>query len=64
LLFTLYTKLMARMERLGNETGATSAEYGLLLALIAAVIFASMTGLADAIIGAFDAVIAGFGGGG
>jgi len=60
LLLALYTNVMARIKAIQNEGGATAAEYGLLLALIAAVIFGVIGTLGDEILEAFQAVIDGF----
>jgi pilus assembly protein Flp/PilA len=40
---TLLTKTLDRVQRLGNEDGATAVEYGLMVSLIAIVIVAAVT---------------------
>jgi pilus assembly protein Flp/PilA len=40
---TLLTKTLDRVQRLGNEDGATAVEYGLMVSLIAVVIVAAVT---------------------
>jgi pilus assembly protein Flp/PilA len=52
----LYFKLQNRLAEMHNEDGATAAEYGLFVALIAAVIIASVTLLGTQIRDAFDVV--------
>ncbi|HNA98473.1 MAG TPA: Flp family type IVb pilin [Marmoricola sp.] len=60
------TKLYVRFQMLRNEKGATAVEYGLMIALIAAVIIAAVTLLGGNLNGIFedvaDAVPAGTGG--
>ena len=43
-----------------NDVGATAVEYGLMLALIAAVIVAAVTALGPQIAGVFSGIIGGF----
>jgi Flp pilus assembly pilin Flp len=57
----IFEWLTARLSSLGNERGATAAEYGLLLAFIAAIVVAVITGLGEAIVGAFQDAIDAFG---
>lgn len=45
MLLNLYVKLHSRLGEMRNEDGATAAEYGLLVALIAAVIIVAATAL-------------------
>jgi pilus assembly protein Flp/PilA len=52
----LYFKLQNRLAEMHNEDGATAAEYGLFVALIAAVIIAAVTLLGQQINDAFTAV--------
>jgi pilus assembly protein Flp/PilA len=52
----LYFKLQNRLAEMHNEDGATAAEYGLFVALIAAVIVASVRLLGTQINTAFTAV--------
>jgi pilus assembly protein Flp/PilA len=47
MLLGLYTQLSCRLFELKNERGATAVEYGLMVALIAAVIIAAVTLLGD-----------------
>ena len=52
----LYFKLQNRLAEMHNEDGATAAEYGLFVALIAAVIVGTVVTLGDQINDAFTAV--------
>jgi len=53
----LYIQLMARIEKVrSDETGATAVEYGMIVALIAAVIVAIVTTLGTQINAAFTKV--------
>ena len=52
----LYFKLQNRLAGMRNEDGATAAEYGLFVALIAAVIIAAVTLLGTQIEDAFTVV--------
>lgn len=54
-LFTLLTYVSTRLAR--NEEGATAVEYGLMVALIAAVIVAVVTLLGTEIQSAFQTVV-------
>lgn len=54
---SLYTNLQTRMAELRNEDGATAVEYGLLVALIAAAIVATVILLRNDIIAAFNTVV-------
>jgi pilus assembly protein Flp/PilA len=45
MLLNLYVKLHSRLMEIRDEDGATAAEYGLLVALIAAVIIVAATAL-------------------
>ena len=56
ILFTLLA-LKARLENRDKERGATGVEYGLLVALIAAVIVATVATLGGEIKTAFDTVV-------
>jgi pilus assembly protein Flp/PilA len=55
-LLSLMTQLQTRLHVLRNERGATAAEYGLLVALIAAVIIVAVTTLGDHISQVFEEV--------
>ncbi|MCO5323290.1 MAG: Flp family type IVb pilin [Nocardioidaceae bacterium] len=50
------TKLYVRLQMLRNEAGATAVEYGLMIALIAAVIIAAVTLLGGNLNGIFEDV--------
>jgi pilus assembly protein Flp/PilA len=52
----LYFKLQNRLAEMHNEDGATAAEYGLFVALIAAVIVVAVKTLGTTILAAFTAV--------
>ena len=52
----LYFRLQNRLAEMHNEDGATAAEYGLFVALIAAVIVAAVQLLGTQIRDAFEAV--------
>ena len=56
MLLKLMTQLQTRLQGLRNENGATAAEYGLLVALIAAVIIVAVTTLGDRISDVFTSV--------
>jgi pilus assembly protein Flp/PilA len=45
-------------ERAGSDDGATAVEYGLMIALVAAVIVVAVTALGDTLTGIFDNVVA------
>ena len=47
---------MKRIQRLHNERGATAVEYGLLVALISAVIVAAVAALGGPVLGMFTSV--------
>ena len=49
--------LFERLHTLRNENGATAVEYGLMVALIAAVIILTVTALGNQINAAFQAVV-------
>jgi pilus assembly protein Flp/PilA len=50
------TKLAAKLQTLRSDRGATAVEYGLMVALIAAVIIAAVVFLGDTLNTAFDTV--------
>jgi pilus assembly protein Flp/PilA len=50
------TKLAAKLQTLRSDRGATAVEYGLMVALIAAVIIAAVFFLGDTLNTAFDSV--------
>jgi pilus assembly protein Flp/PilA len=52
----LYFRLQNRLAGMHNEDGATAAEYGLFVALIAAVIVAAVQLLGENILAAFDTI--------
>jgi pilus assembly protein Flp/PilA len=52
----LYFKLQNRLAEMHNEDGATAAEYGLFVALIAAVIVAAVQLLGTKILAAFAVI--------
>lgn len=52
----LYTSLQNRLHELRNENGATAVEYGMLVALIAAVIVATIAILGGDIKAAFEKI--------
>jgi pilus assembly protein Flp/PilA len=54
----LYFKLQNRLAEMHNEDGATAAEYGLFVALIAAVIVGTVVTLGEQILEAFETVTA------
>lgn len=54
----LYFKLQNRLAEMHNEDGATAAEYGLFVALIAAVIVGTVQTLGTQILTAFQTVTA------
>lgn len=56
MLLSLMTQLQTRLRELSNERGATAAEYGLLVALIAAVIIVAVTTLGENISEVFQNV--------
>jgi pilus assembly protein Flp/PilA len=64
MLHGLYRWMLARTIELQNERGATAVEYGLMVALIAAVIVAVVALLGQDIRGAFQAVVNAIPGGG
>ncbi len=49
--------LITRLHELRNEEGATAVEYGIMVALIAAVIIAVVTALGQEVNAAFQAVV-------
>jgi pilus assembly protein Flp/PilA len=55
-LLSLMTQLQTRLHEVRNERGATAAEYGLLVALIAAVIIVAVTTLGENISEVFSNV--------
>jgi pilus assembly protein Flp/PilA len=57
MLLGLYRWVQARANELQNERGATAVEYGLMVALIAAVIIAVVTLLGGDVSGAFQKVV-------
>ena len=57
MLLGLYRWVQARYNELQNERGATAVEYGLMVALIAAVIIAVVTLLGGDVSGAFQKVV-------
>jgi pilus assembly protein Flp/PilA len=57
------SKLASRAMRLHEDRGATAVEYGLIVALIAAVIVGTVVTLGTQIEAAFAAVVAALGGG-
>jgi len=62
---SLYCKLMARMATMrSDEQGATAVEYGMMVALIAAVIVGLITTLGTDIKTAFQTIITAIPGGG
>lgn len=58
----LFVSMMERVRDLRNERGATAVEYGLLVALIAAVIILIVSTLGGQIADAFQAIVDGLGG--
>ena len=54
----LYFRLQNRLAEMHNEDGATAAEYGLFVALIAAVIVGAVATLGTQILAAFTTVTA------
>jgi len=58
------TKLYVRLQMLRNDRGATAVEYGLMIALIAAVIIAAVTLLGDNLNSLFNNVAGQLPGGG
>ena len=62
MLHGLYTWVLARKSELTNERGATAVEYGLMVALIAAVIVAVVALLGEEINAAFTTVLDAIGG--
>jgi pilus assembly protein Flp/PilA len=56
IMMELYIKLQNRLAEMRNEDGATAAEYGLLVALIAAVIVTAVATLGTQINAAFEFV--------
>ena len=57
MLLGLYRWMQSRLDGLRNENGATAVEYGLMVALIAAVIIAVVTLLGGDVSGAFQKVV-------
>jgi pilus assembly protein Flp/PilA len=62
MLHGLYRWMLARTSELTNERGATAVEYGLMVALIAAVIVAVVAFLGQEINTAFQTVLDAIGG--
>jgi pilus assembly protein Flp/PilA len=62
MLHGLYTWVLTRTSELSNERGATAVEYGLMVALIAAVIVAVVAFLGEEINAAFQTVLDAIGG--
>ena len=56
-IFFALATLKSRLEEADKERGATAVEYGLMVALIAAVIVATVALLGQAILGAFNTVL-------
>ena len=54
---SLYTALQTRLADLRNEDGATAVEYGLIVALIAAIIVATVATLGTDINNAFQKIV-------
>jgi pilus assembly protein Flp/PilA len=54
----LYFRLQNRLAEMHNEDGATAAEYGLFVALIAAIIVGTVATLGEQILEAFETVTA------
>lgn len=57
MLLGLYTSLLNRLHDMQNEEGATAVEYGMLVALIAAVIVGLVTTLGTDIKAAFQTIV-------
>ncbi|HET7481756.1 MAG TPA: Flp family type IVb pilin [Actinomycetota bacterium] len=57
MLLGLYTWVVSQMRELRNEDGATAVEYGLMVALIAAIIVAVVALLGEQIRAAFQTVV-------
>ena len=57
MLLGLYTWVVSQMRALRNEDGATAVEYGLMVALIAAIIVAVVALLGEQIQAAFQTVV-------
>jgi pilus assembly protein Flp/PilA len=57
MLLGLYRWVQTHVHELRNERGATAVEYGLMVALIAAVIIATVTLLGGDVNAAFDKVV-------
>jgi pilus assembly protein Flp/PilA len=57
MLLGLYTWVVSQMRALHNEDGATAVEYGLMVALIAAIIVAVVALLGEQIRAAFQTVV-------
>ena len=53
-MLSIFMQLQSRLEELRDERGATAAEYGLLVALIAAVIIVAVTTLGENIRAVFE----------
>ena len=60
LLLSLYVRFQNRLHEVRNEKGATAVEYGLLVALIAAVIVGTVKTLGGKIDDAFNAIVTKF----
>ncbi len=58
----LFTTLQAIFADRKNDEGATAVEYGLIVALIAAVIIATVTLVGADVLGAFETIEDGLGG--
>jgi pilus assembly protein Flp/PilA len=55
-MLALYTKLQNRLVEINNEDGATAVEYGIMVALIAAVIIFAVDAVGDKVLAAFETV--------
>jgi pilus assembly protein Flp/PilA len=58
----IYTNMLARLNSLRSEDGATAVEYGLMVALIAVVIIGGVAAIGFALQGVFDGVADDLGG--
>ena len=61
-MLALYTKLQNRLAEIRNEDGATAVEYGIMVALIAAVIVAVVGALGTRLNAVFGEVLTAIGG--
>jgi pilus assembly protein Flp/PilA len=55
-MLALFTKLQNRLVEINNEDGATAVEYGIMVALIAAVIIFAVDAVGDKVLAAFETV--------